>query len=142
MVSDDYHYGLRCPRLTSPHSSGSGRHCVSGWRRTTIFSSGQRFLSFVFLAWENSAKKVTERSEIPFPFCHTPLFAWYSRGPTFFLSSLFLCVSCVLDVYPESAHVGCNRAPVRAWLVYTCTMEAWKAVYTFAWAGIRGAGET
>lgn len=123
MVSDVYNYGLRFSGHTSPHLSGSGR-LVSADYPGFPPSRDSGFIFFYFSCLGKERKKVAERREIPFPSCHTPLFALYPWGPIFFLSLLFFCVSCAMDVYPESAHVGGRPRFVRAWLVYTCTRNA------------------
>lgn len=99
---------------------------------------------FCFSCLRRKRKKVAERREIPFPFCHTPLFALYSRGPPFF----FLCPWCSF-VFP--VHWMCipkvlmwtgRPRSVRAWLVYTCTMETPESGLYFRAGQDLGAWET
>ena len=80
-------------------------------RRTTTFFLDERlFFFFLLLLPGKRAQNVAERREIPFPFCHTPLFDLFSWGLVLFLLLLLVlatsCVSCALDMYTQTAHVG------------------------------------
>lgn len=96
---------------------------------------------FCFSCLGKERKKVTERREIPFPFCHTPLFALYSLGPPFcpWYSFVFpVYLMCI----PRVLMWAGNRALFEPGLCIHVRWRHWKAGCTFALGQDLGARET
>lgn len=141
MVSDIYNYGLRCPGHTSSHSSGPGRLVSADHAGFPPFHRDSDFFFFCFPCLGKERKKVAERREIPFPFCHTPF------SPCILGDQLF---SCPCYFFVSSVHWMCipkvlmwagDRALFEPGLCIHVRGGHWEAGFT-ALAGDLGAGET
>lgn len=115
---------------------------VGGPRRLYTFFWGQRVSFFCFSCLGKERKKVAERREIPFPFCHTPLFALYPRGPTFFSSLLFFVIPVHWMCIPKVLMWAGDRALFEPGLCKHVRGRHWEAGFTSVLAGGLGPGET
>lgn len=91
--------GCDVPGHISSHSTGPRRLTSADGAGVLPCSWAAISNSSDFIAWEKSAKRLLSGERYPFPFCHTPLFAFFSWGPTLFLCPCyhlcFLCTGCV-----------------------------------------------
>lgn len=142
MVSDVYNYGLRCPGHTSPHSSGPGRLVSADHAGFPFSHRDSDFSSSVFLAWENSAKRLLSGERYP------SRFVIHRFSPCLLGDQPFSC-PCYIFVFlvhwtciPKVLMWAGDRALFEPGLCIHVRGRQWEAGFTCAVAGGLGAAET